>query len=375
MAAKKKPAKKAIKRTVKKPARKSAPTGAELLTERLKKKYGARICVLQDEVQALAQVKEYIPSGMDVIDNFLLARGGAPVGRITEIIGEEASGKTALLYRWLGCVQRMGGVAALGDVELSFDDERARVHGVDISQLVMEQPANLEEALEMIKDTVGYHNPKHGPLLVGLDSIAGLNTKKGIGMAVGEAEVGAVARILSDELRDMGKLLTAHRAHLICINQIRHKIGKTFGSNLTTPGGRALGFYASSRLQFFGGKGIKVKGQHVGKVVTLVAIKSRMASPFRKVRLRFDYATGYNNAWSTLEHAKTLGLIKPRTRKGERVQPTYLEALEALDWDVNPIGMVGLENSDLSGEVSDDDDEEAADDEDEEEHEEDEDDG
>jgi len=364
MAAKKKTAKKSApkkKGKQKVSSAKSAPpikggAGSQLATK-LRTKYGNKITVIKDEEEALAQITEYIPSGIDVLDNYVIGRGGGPVSRIAEIIGEEACGKTALLYRWLGCTQRVGGVAALADAEFSFDSDRARVHGIDTSELIMEQPTVLEEALEMVKDTVGYHNPKHGPLLIGLDSIASMNTKKGIGMAVGDMPVGEAARILSDELRDLPPLLRAHRAYFVCINQIRHKIGVSFGSNITTPGGKSLAFYASLRLQFFGGKAIKDKhGDHIGKVVTLMAIKNRLAPPFRKARIRFDYASGYNNLWTTVEHAKSRKLVKPR-RGGDRQSNTaYIEALEALDWDINPIGPLGLEGGLDDAEVADDDD-------------------
>ncbi len=199
----------------------------------------------------------------------------------------------------------------------------------------------------MLKACLLAHDPRKGPMLAVLDSIASLNTKAGLSLEAGDKGVAAEARIFSDELRDLPRLLNRARAHFAMINQIRHTIGGSkFSSNITTPGGNGPRFYSSVRLQFFGGKGIKnANDEHIGKVVTIVGVKNRLASPFRKARVRFDYETGYNNQWTTIEHAKRLKLVKPKKRKsdGKTIPPTYLDALEALDWDFNVVGSIGRE--------------------------------
>lgn len=365
MAARKKAAKKKKKAT--KPAARSTRSvpsamspGAKAVAESLKKKYPSKILTL-DDLGETSQVREFIPTGLGVLDNYVLGRGGLPVTRILECIGDEGTGKTGLLYRALGVFQRAGGVAALADAEYSFDEERASVHGIDTASLIMEQPSTLEECLDMLKDTVSAHNPKYGPLLVGLDSVASLNSKKGVSMAAGEIPMGEVARIWSDELRDFPPLLNKHRAHLFLVNQVRSKIGVVFGSNVTTPGGKAIPFYSSVRLQIFGGKAIKnAEGEHTGKIVTVMAIKNRFASPFRKARIRFDYATGYNDVWSTIEHAKRMKLISPRAKgfsgKGKAGPSAYGEALDALGWDVNYLAPSGVAEDDDDGTFEDDED-------------------
>lgn len=266
-------------------------------------------------------------------------------------------GKTALLYRSLGAAQQIGGVAVLLDAEHSFDEERATTHGIDVNDLVIAQPHHLEEALDMLKSVLAAHDRRKGPMFLGLDSIASLNTKAGLSLDAGEKAVAAEARIFSDELRDMPYLLNKGRAHLCMVNQIRHKIGGSrFASNITTPGGNGPRFYSSVRLQFFGGKGIKnAVDEHIGKIVTVMAVKNRLASPFRKARVRFDYDTGYNNLWTTIEHAKRLKLVKYSKDK----PVSYVSALQALDWDFNVVGAIGRERgADDAMEVEADDDDE-----------------
>lgn len=327
----------------KKVAKKAPKVSAhEAIVALLQKKYGAStITTLAREKQATAQIREFIPTGIDVLDRYVIGRGGLPVGRISECFGEEGCGKTALLYRTLGSCQRVGGVSALLDAEYSFDEERADVHGINQKSLIIEQPSHLEQALDMIKDTARAHDPKFGPLLIGLDSLASLKTKSGVSLESADAkEFRGEAQVLSNHLRDLPRILTKHRAHLFIVNQIRHKPGVMFGNNTTTPGGNAPKFYSSVRLQYFGGKAIKNKDdEHTGKVVTVMAVKNRLQAPFTKARIRLDYDTGYNDMWTTVEHAKRLKLITPRKKDGKMESPIeqYLDALEELDWDFNPI--------------------------------------
>lgn len=331
----------------------------------LRKKFGSAVTTLQQEAESVAQITEFFSTGVDVLDHYVIGRGGMPAGRISETFGDEGCGKTALLYRLLAMNQRAGGLSFLADAEYSFDEERADVAGIDRGTLLLGHPAHLEQTIEMIKAVVSNHNPKLGPLLVGLDSIASINTKAGVSMAAGEAEVGAAARIWSDELRDLPRLLHKHRAHLFMTNQVRHKIGgaSRFGPNIVTPGGNAPKFYSSVRLQFFGGKAIKnlKTGEHTGKVVTIMAVKNRLGAPFKKARVRFDYATGYNNQWSTIEHAKTMALINARGKDGKPVDPEklHIRAMQKLGWEENmliPTGQPGGEYE-TSDEQADDEDE------------------
>lgn len=327
--------KKAVKKTAKKASTKKSD--ARDAVSILQKKYGeATVTTLARERAAVAQMREFIPTGIDVIDHYMLGRGGLPVGRMSEVFGSEASGKTALLYRTMGVCQKIGGHAKLIDAEYSFDEERAEVHGIG-SDLVVAQPRDLEECLNMTKDMIRSHNPKKGPQLIGIDSLASLKTRAGVSLEAGEKEFRGEAKLFSNELRDMPRILAAHRTHLFMVNQIRHKIGGSpFESNITTPGGNAPKFYSSVRLQFFGGKGIKNShDEHTGKVVTVVAVKNRLNSPFLKAKVRLDYATGFNNMWTVAEHAKRMGILKknPKTGKWDSLEEQFLDALEELGWE------------------------------------------
>ncbi len=207
--------------------------------------------------------------------------------------------------------------------------------GVDIENLLVLNPETLEMCMESMKIVLNNHSPLNGPLLLVWDSIAATKTARSAKAEASKITVGETPRMLSEELPKIMKLLNSHRAHLFAINQIREKIGVMFGPTTTTPGGHSVHFYCSWRLQFFGGKAVKDKNeQHTGKIVTLVSVKTRFSAPFRKSRVRLDYATGWNNPWSTCEHAKTMKLVNPRSYSGKAKHgPTaHMEALGALGW-------------------------------------------
>ncbi len=310
------------------------------LSTALGKKFGNRVLTVREDQRALAEITEYIPTGVDVLDYHVIGRGGWPVGRMSEIFGEEGCTKTSLALHSLAQVQRMGGVAVLADAEQSFDSERAESFGVNLDDLLLLQPANLEELFEMVKGTLRLHRPSDGPMLIAWDSIASTRTKHGLISEAGEKRVADVPLMMSEELPKVLQMLPAHRAHFMMINQIRNKIGVMFGSNITTPGGNAPKFYSSVRLQYFGGKAVKKDDVHIAKILTVMAVKNRLQAPFAKARVRFDYASGYNNLYSTIEHAKSRKLITPRegkngfSGKGKAGQEAYDEAIRKLGWPV-----------------------------------------
>jgi recombination protein RecA len=321
--------------------------GSSAMIAAIRKGFGSDAALSPGEERAAAQITECIPTGIDVLDHYVLGTGGLPIGRSSEIFGAEACGKTSLGYAALASVQRMGGVAVVADVEHSFDEFRARTFGVDTDELVLLQPTHLEEFFGQAKLILATHNPKHGPLLIVWDSIASTKTKAGMAADAGDKTPADVARLMSEELPKLLKPLHAKRAHLMMLNQIRTKFGVMFGDNTTTPGGNAPKFYASVRLQFFGGKAVKNKDdEHIAKVVTIMSSKNRCAPPFRKARVRFDYASGYNNLWSTLEHAKRMKAIDPRAEgfkgKGQFSVEAYNQALEVLGWSPPLVGKVGV---------------------------------
>jgi recombination protein RecA len=345
------------------PTRTRAGAGQKAAIDLIRQKFGAgSATLLADERASESEMTEFISTGLDVLDHYVIGRGGLPVGRMSEVYGDYACGKTSLSYSAGASVQRMGGLYVVVDDELSFDRERAETFGVDLDSVLILQPESLEEALEMQKDVLHAHNPKNGPLLLAWDSLASSKTKASMTGAAGEKVIGEVARITSEEFPKICAMLPAARAHWMVVNQIRTKFGVMFGDNTTTPGGNAPKFHASVRIQFFGGKAIKNKfDEHVAKVVTILGAKNRLAPPFRKARVRLDYLSGYNNIWSTLEHAKRFKLITPRKEGfsgvGKDSLEDYLKVLEQMEWEsLVPIPDSLTEETDLEEDDSDDED-------------------
>ena len=303
----------------------------------LRDKFGAESALTIGETNSASAMTEFISTGVDVLDHYVLTGGGLPVGRMSEFYGAEGCGKTSLGYSAIAQVQRMGGIGVWGDPEMSFDDARARTFGVDTDSLLIIQPEHLEDWFEQLKLTLRMHEPVEGPMLIVWDSIASMVTKGGIDRPAGDRRVGDVPLIMSEELKKLLPLLGRSRAHLMALNQIRAKIGVMFGDNTTTPGGNAPKFYASQRVQFLGGKAVKnSKDEHTAKIVTCISTKNRLAAPWLKARVRLDYRTGFNNIWSTIFHAKRMKLIKCRADgfSGPSVEglAAYNESLEALAW-------------------------------------------
>jgi RecA/RadA recombinase len=186
----------------------------------------------------------------------------------------------------------------------------------------------MEMGIEQTKLILENHDVESGPMLIVWDTVAAMLPKADRGREAGERGTAEQARLLSTELPKIVPLLSARRAHLLLLNQIRKKIGVFFGPDTVTPGGNSVAFYTSWRAQFFGGKAIKKGDEHTGKMVTLLTTKTKFTAPHRKARLRLDYASGWHNEWSTLEHAKTVGVAQ-RTAKGEAA---HLLALNKLGW-------------------------------------------
>jgi len=340
------PAKKAAKKATKKaPAKKaapkrSAPRSAEAkYAAVLQKKFGELAAVTLTAERNAAAVVERIPTGVEVLDHYVLGGGGLPVGRMSEWFGGEGSGKTTLAYSVVASAQKAGSIVAWADPEYSFDPVRAALFGVDTDRLLILQPEHLEQLFNQLRMLLTMHDPRAGKLMIVWDSIAAMASASSLKRDAGDRKVGDVPQVMSEELKKVVPMLSAHRAHLMAINQVRANIGVMYGDKTTTPGGNAPKFYASQRVQILGGKAVKnSKNEHIAKVVTYLAVKNRLNFPFRKAKVRLDFATGYNNIWSTIWHAKLHKLVKCRaegfagpSREGLE---TYVEALEALGWPV-----------------------------------------
>lgn len=300
------------------------------VVEAVRKQFGREAALLLGEGGSRSEVEEVIPTGIEVIDRYVLGCGGLPVGRMTELYSAEGAGKTSILLAAAAGAQREGGVAIIAETENALQTERAGVFGVDLGKLVLLQPGHMEELLEQAESAITAVPKGSGPIMFGWDSIAATPTKREVddGLA-GDAAVGERARVLSRACRLLPSLAAQHRCALLFINQVRDNIGVMFGDKTTTPGGHAVKFAASVRIQLFSGKAVKDREGHTGKDVTFLATKNKLAPPFRKARVRIDYAKGWDSDWSTLEHAKDLELVDQAARVGEK---SMAEAREKLGW-------------------------------------------
>ena len=279
---------------------------------------------------ARSAITEAIPTGILPLDNWVTGCGGIPVGRVTELFSEEGAGKTSLVYQCIGQCQKIGGIAILVETEDALDPVRAEVFGVDLENLVLIEPNNMEEALAQINTAIEALPEGSGPILLAWDSLAATPTKAEIeaGLVGGNAMADR-ARLMSRACRVLGNIVSKHRIAMLIVNQTRTKMGVMFGDNMTTPGGQGLKFLSSLRLKISGGKANKNDlGDHMAKDILFHAVKNRMAPPWRKCRVRLNYESGWDNEWTVVDFGKERGILKPRSR-GKKA---YDEVITALDW-------------------------------------------
>jgi recombination protein RecA len=254
----------------------------------------------QDAIQV-----EAIPTGALSLD-LALGVGGVPRGRIVEIFGPESSGKTTLVYHIIAEAQARGGICAFVDTEHAIDPIYARRIGVDVDELLVSQPDYGEQALEIVDVLV-----RSGAVdLVAIDSVAALTPRVELEGQMGETQVGLQARLMSQALRKLTGNLS--RANTICVftNQIREKIGVSFGSPETQPGGRALKFYSSQRLDIRRIETLKEGTEAVGNRVRVKVVKNKVAPPFKQAEFDIEYGVGISNEGCLLDLALEHDLVQ-----------------------------------------------------------------
>lgn len=284
--------------------------------------------------------------------NMALGIGGIPKGRITEIYGPESSGKTTVALSVAAQSQKNGGTVAFVDVEHALDPKYAKTLGVDIDSLLVSQPGSGEQALEIIETLV-----RSGAVdVVILDSVAAMTTKAEIEGEMGDANIGLQARLMSQAMRKLTSIISKTNCAAIFINQIREKIGVLFGNPETTPGGRALKFYSSVRIDVRRGEQIKENGQVIGNRVRCKITKNKVAPPFKEAQFNLIYGVGISYLTEIIDIAVEFDIINKSgawfSYKGQKIgqgkenAKIFLEKNKEICCEIEELVKEKIKNSD-----------------------------
>ena len=283
---------------------------------------------------------DVIPSGSIALD-VALGIGGYPKGRIIEIFGPESSGKTTFALHAIAEAQKAGGKAAFIDAENSLDPQYAARLGVDINELLLSQPDNGEQALEITEALV-----RSGAIsIIVIDSVAALVPKAEIEGEMGDSQVGLQARLMSKALRKLASVINKTNTIAIFINQLREKVGVVYGNPEVTPGGRALKFYSSIRLDIRRSEQIKLGTEIVGNKVKVKVVKNKMAPPFKSCDVDIMYGTGISHEGELIDLASQADIVQKsgawyayngeKIGQGKENTKDYLKANPKIEEEIN----------------------------------------
>ena len=276
----------------------------ELALAQIEKAFG-RGAVMRMGDSSSGNTVRSIPTGSIALD-LALGVGGLPRGRIVEIFGAESAGKTTLAMSAIAEAQAAGGQAAFIDVEHAMDPAYARLIGVDVEKLLISQPDSAEQALEITEYLI-----RSGALdIIVVDSVAALVPAAELEGDMGDMQIGLQARIMSQALRKLTGII--HKTDTVCIfiNQLREKVGVVFGNPEVTPGGRALKFYSSVRIDLRRVEAVKVGQDIIGNRVRARVVKNKVAAPFRKAELEIMFKSGISKEGSLLDLGVENGIIR-----------------------------------------------------------------
>ncbi len=306
----------------------------DVAIKNIEKAYGKGSVMKLGDASANMNVESF-PTGSLSLD-LALGVGGIPKGRVIEIFGQESSGKTTVALHMVAEVQKLGGIAGFIDAEHALDPVYAKNIGVDIDNLYISQPDNGEQGLEITETMV-----RSGAVdIIVVDSVAALVPKQEINGEMGDASVGLQARLMSKGLRKLTGVMSKSNCTVIFINQLREKIGISFGNPETTTGGRALKFYSSVRLEVRRAESIKQGGDMVGNRVKVKVVKNKVAPPFKVAEFDIMYGKGISTIGDILDLAVARNIVDKsgswysykdtRLGQGRENSKDFLEENEAL---------------------------------------------